>query len=263
MAGNLRALALVLLPLVVGCGSSLALVTAPTTPDAVGMMRRGEADAVVGDYPAIAYTARESAGALEQVGQPFESTTFGMAVDPEAAPLQSALAHAFRAVSNEYNDVLRNWGLAAGRVTPEASGERPESASVPQLADGTLRVGMDIAYAPMEFMDGGREAGVDVEIARLLARNLGVEVEFVNMNFEQLIPAVRGGDIDLAISSMTITDARSEQVHFIPYFQTGSGILVTSGNPHGIRVPRDLCSRTIAFQEGTVQIQYFRDLCRR
>jgi ABC-type amino acid transport substrate-binding protein len=263
----MRAFALVVVCLVgVGCGGAVTAVRpAPSTPDAVREVRGGQADAAVGDYPAMAYAARESAGTLEVAGRPFAPAQFGIAVARANTALHAVVTTALAMVvqNGAYPRILSTWALDEGAVqAPSIPPTVPHPREVPQLQDGVLRVGMEVAYAPMEFYDESREAaGVDVEIARAIGEALGgVRVEIVNLSFEQLLPQLEAGEIDLAISSMTITDERAQHALFVPYFTAGSGIVVRAGNPLGIHGPADLCGHRIAVQRGTVQEQMLRQM---
>ena len=252
-------LCLGLLAVATGCTpTTVTLQQFPTTPDAVRALRGGTVDAVYGDFPAMAYAARESAGTLEVVRQQFETAPFGIALATHANELRDAVTAALPSIveSGTYTQILRTWALTGGRLpAPEGAGEIPEASAVPQLADGTLRIGMDIAFAPMGFNDeAGQLAGVDVELGRALGEALGVEVEFVNMEFDDLLPALGGGDIEMAMAAITVTEERAQTVNFIEYLRSGSAILVQSGNPQEIRYPAQMCGHTIGVQEGTVQI---------
>jgi ABC-type amino acid transport substrate-binding protein len=258
------------LPLVVtlaaGCIAKQPAIahTFPSTPRAVSELKRGWAEAVVGDYPVMAYMARESTGTLDVVREQFDPNPFGIAMIKGAAPLSAAVTHALRMTMSEttYMDILRNWGMHIGKITPpNEPASVPDVKDVPQLADGKLQVGMELAFAPMEFYDELKhEAGVDVELARALAKQLGVELELVNMGFDDLLPALAAGKVDLVISAMTITPERSQRADFVPYLMAGTGILVKHGNPTNIHRLRDLCGKTVALQEGTSQVPVIQSL---
>ena len=89
-------------------------------------------------------------------------------------------------------------------------------------------VGTDATYAPMEYMDeDGEIAGIDIEIVKAIAEEVGVEVEFKNIGWEPLFPAVDSGEVDFAVSSITITDEREENFDFTePYYVANQLILV-------------------------------------
>ena len=147
---------------------------------------------------------------------------------------------------------------AAASPTPRAAGSPTASlaAGVPELADGTLQVGSDIAYAPIEFYEEGTQnpVGLDVDIAKALAKELGVKAEFMNTGFDGLIGALQAKRFDIIMSSMTVTEKRQQEIDFIPYFTAGTGILVQAGNPKNIQSLADLCGKSVAVQLGTIQV---------
>jgi len=143
----------------------------------------------------------------------------------------------------------------AATNTPAASGTPPDVSGVPELQDGKLTIGSDIAYAPMEFFQPGTETadGLDVDLAKAIGEYLGIEIEFVNAGFDGLIAALNTDEYDAIMSAMTINDERSQQVDFVPYLNVGTGILVEAGNPNDIQGLEDLCGLTVAVQVGTIQ----------
>ena len=154
-------------------------------------------------------------------------------------------------------------------ATP-AEGETPAAAEtpaaidisgVPELEDGVLNVGSDIAYAPFEFYQEGTEIedGLDIDIGRAIAEELGVEAEFLNTGWDGIIPALQTEDFDVIMSAMTITDERSQEIDFVAYISVGTGIVVPTGNPDSIQSLDDLCGLTVAVQVGTIQEQMLTD----
>ncbi len=82
-------------------------------------------------------------------------------------------------------------------------------------SEETLRVGMDLRFYPFTGMDdSGEPTGIEVDIAYALGQYLGEEIEIVNTEFSMLIPALKTGDIDIIIGSMSITDEREQTVDF-------------------------------------------------
>ena len=90
-----------------------------------------------------------------------------------------------------------------------------------------LVVGMDATYPPFEYKDAqGKMAGVSVAIGDAIGKTLGKRVEYRNISFEGLIPALQTGQIDLIISSLTANEQRSQSIDFSdPYVKTGLSIL--------------------------------------
>jgi polar amino acid transport system substrate-binding protein len=142
-----------------------------------------------------------------------------------------------------------------GTAAPTAAEGEIDISGVPELDDGTLDIGSDIAYAPIEFYIEGTETpdGLDVDLANALAAALGVETNFINTGFDGIIEALNTEDFDVIISAMTINPEREEVIDFVPYVNVGTGILVPAGNPGGIETVEDLCSLTVAVQLGTIQ----------
>ncbi|WOQ18226.1 ABC transporter substrate-binding protein [Raineyella sp. W15-4] len=123
---------------------------------------------------------------------------------------------------------------------------------------GSIQVGSDIAYAPMEYYDtdGKTVIGFDKELGDLLATELGVPVVFNNSTFDGLITQLQSHRFDAAISSMSDTKERQQQVDFVDYYLSGSIMFVKAGNPNGLQSVDDLCGKTISLQRGTTQEEY-------
>lgn len=133
---------------------------------------------------------------------------------------------------------------------------------VPELQDGVMLVGSDIAYAPMEFIREGTNEpdGFSIDLARALAEEMGVRADFMNIAFDALIPSLDARDFDIIISSMTITESRQQEIDFVGYLNVGTGILVPAGNPNNIQDLQDLCGLTVAVQIGTIQEEMANDI---
>jgi polar amino acid transport system substrate-binding protein len=86
----------------------------------------------------------------------------------------------------------------------------------------TLRVGTSAGYAPLTFKKEGVLTGMEIDLANAVGKQLDVTVQFVELPFEGLIPALTEGKIDVIMSGMSVTDERSRQVLFTdPYMQVG------------------------------------------
>lgn len=95
------------------------------------------------------------------------------------------------------------------------------------VAKEPLRVGLSPNYAPLAYKDQGQLTGIDVAAAEVLGQQLGRKTEFVEKSFDQLIPALQAGEIDIIMSGMTITPERSEKVSFSqPYLSAGQMAII-------------------------------------
>jgi len=117
---------------------------------------------------------------------------------------------------------------------------------------GVLIVGSDIPFGVMEFFGKDNEPeGIDVDIAREIATHLGVRLEFNDYDWDQLFSKVKTGEIDLAISSITITSERQKEMFFSkPYFNGGQVLVVRSDN-NEIKGVNNLVGKKIAAQQDT------------
>ena len=98
------------------------------------------------------------------------------------------------------------------------------------LADGIdgpkqkpiLTVGVNAEFFPFEYYEDEELKGFDIELMNRIGEKIGYEIKFVNMPFDKLVPAVNNGEIECAISAITVTEEREKVVDFTtPYISTG------------------------------------------
>ncbi|MBC2868081.1 ABC transporter substrate-binding protein [Streptomyces mexicanus] len=130
---------------------------------------------------------------------------------------------------------------------------------------GVIKVGSDIAYAPVEFKDkSGKVVGLDPDIAAALGKQLGVTFEFDNGTFDALLTGLRSGRYKVAMSAMTDNKSRQqgvdpttgkkvgEGVDFVDYLQAGVSLYTRKGDTESITTWSDLCGKKLAVERGTV-----------
>jgi len=129
-------------------------------------------------------------------------------------------------------------------------------------SSGKLLVVTSLAYPPMEYTDAGSEElkGFDIDLAREIAARLGLEPEFVNVEFPQLIPQVVTGRSEMIISAFSDKVERQAQLDFIDYFNTGNVFYTTADHKDEIRDEKDLCGKTIAVATGTSWVTWAEDV---
>jgi polar amino acid transport system substrate-binding protein len=128
----------------------------------------------------------------------------------------------------------------------------PESIST----DGVMQFGVDASYAPNEFTaaDGTTIIGMDIDLGTAIAQKLGLTARFENTQFSGIIAGVEAGRYEMAMSSFTINEERTQVVDMVSYFTAGTSIAVGSGNPQNVN-PDDLCGLAVGVQAGTVQVE--------
>jgi ABC-type amino acid transport substrate-binding protein len=122
-----------------------------------------------------------------------------------------------------------------------------------QGASEKLIVGTEPTFPPFEFQDEETKEiiGFDIELIKEIAKEAGYEVEIQSLGFDGLIGSLKGGNIDVIMSGMTITPEREEEVDFgTPYFDAGLMIAVPENNTT-INSVDDLQGKSVSVQIGT------------
>ena len=127
-------------------------------------------------------------------------------------------------------------------------------------SNGKIVVGLSADYAPYEFhaiVDGKDEVvGFDVDVANEIAKDLGVELEIKEMDFDALIAALKSGQIDAIISGMNPTEERKEQVDFSDiYYEANHAVITSKDNVSNYNSESDLNGKVLGAQLGSTQQQ--------
>lgn len=116
-----------------------------------------------------------------------------------------------------------------------------------------LTAGMDAAYPPFGSQDSKTREyiGFDVDVIRAIGKNAGFKVVVKNLAFDGLIPALKTGNIDIAINDITISEERAKSVDFSHrYYIAGLGVVVNADN-HAIKSAKDLEGKRLAASIGS------------
>ncbi|MDR5835897.1 transporter substrate-binding domain-containing protein [Caballeronia sp. LZ034LL] len=138
-------------------------------------------------------------------------------------------------------------------ATPEQGSSTAASASTLQavLQRGTLRVGDCLTFAPFGFYDkDGNPDGYDVDLAKELAKQMGVKLEVVNTTSANRIPNLQTAKVDVVFCNFTRNLERAKVVEFTsPYVVASEAMLVKKSS--GIQSAKDMSGRTIATVKGS------------
>jgi polar amino acid transport system substrate-binding protein len=98
---------------------------------------------------------------------------------------------------------------------------------------GELRVACQTQGAPFSFVDkNGERTGSSVELCKLIAKEMGVKITFLDYDWDGLIPALLSGKADMLAADMTPTLQRAMKISFVnPYMYTGSVVFVKQDSP--------------------------------
>jgi polar amino acid transport system substrate-binding protein len=136
-----------------------------------------------------------------------------------------------------------------------------EKAGVPAqkqaVAEKVLRVGTDADYPPFEYYQESSKSfiGFDVELVQGVAREMGYSrVEFVDLEFNNLLPSLKDGQVDAVISCMNITEARKKLADFTePYLASHNVAVAPFGTTPG--GPEAMKDKRIAVEIGSIYAQ--------
>jgi polar amino acid transport system substrate-binding protein len=122
------------------------------------------------------------------------------------------------------------------------------------IESGTLTVGMEIGYPPMEYfdIDGVTPIGFDIQLGNALADKLGLKFKHVDTAWDGIFAGVNTGKYDVIISSVTITEERLKVFNFSsPYIQNAQAIVAAKGSSIKAQGLEDLAGLKVAYQAET------------
>lgn len=121
--------------------------------------------------------------------------------------------------------------------------------SVPQsLKDkGRFVVGIESTYPPMSYRDTAtnERIGLNVDLVIAITKKLGIELEWQEMSFEQLMTSVETGRIDMVGSALSDLPKRREKMTFVDYLVTGAQPFTLKANAETYKTNEDLCGKRV------------------
>lgn len=140
--------------------------------------------------------------------------------------------------------VLSPWSYQVAKANQNAIAVDQNELNASLETDGVLRVGMEADYAPFNWTQtsasdgavpisnsqGEYANGYDVQIAKAIAQQLGLELEIVKVEWDGLPPALQSGKIDAIIAGMSPTPERLEQIDFSDSYYDSDIVVVTESD---------------------------------
>lgn len=155
-------------------------------------------------------------------------------------------------------------GGGAPSVTnnPSPIGERKQ-ASVAELVPAsvvsseTLRVGVALGSPPDDFQDQNNTVvGWEVDMVRAAAQTMGLQVDFVPISFDSLIPGLQAHRFDAAIGQLGVTSAREQVVDFVTTLQSDEKFAALSKSGITVSSLTDLCGHSVAVTRGSREYNF-------
>ena len=115
---------------------------------------------------------------------------------------------------------------------------------------GKLTIATSPDFPPFESLEGDTVVGIEPDIMKLICDKLGVEAEFVQMDFDSVLIGIQAAKYDCAMSGITVTPDREKNMLFTdPYYNAAQVIVVAEGSP--ITGKADLAGKVASVQTGT------------
>lgn len=154
--------------------------------------------------------------------------------------------------------------VACGNKEDKGTSSESKTALTEIKDKGELVVGLSADYAPYEFytmVDGKKTiVGFDVELAKEIAKDLGVKLTLKEMKFDALLGALPAGQIDMIISGMNPDEERAKVIDFSDIYYTAQhGVLVNKKDLDKYKSVEDLKSARVGAQMGSTQADIIKE----
>ena len=185
-------------------------------------MKNGNVNYVIVDKTTGLSLCKEISGLKVVDTIPLSSENYGIGIDPAQAELKTQIdgileskAAEIQAIKDKYmNDEEESF------VGVTSAAKNVDNAA------GQLVVATNAEFAPWEYKEGTQYYGIDMEIAKLIADELNMELVIEDMDFDNVVGSVGKQGIDIAMSGITITAERADVVNFSTPYYTESIVIV-------------------------------------
>ncbi len=121
-------------------------------------------------------------------------------------------------------------------------------------AAGVMKVGTETAFAPFDFIDAGKHAGMNVDIFAEIGKELGVEIEWIALPWDGVLPGLESGKFDMVAGPATITKARMERYRFSTPIAEATVALIKKAGDDTLMKPEDIAGKTVGSGKATAQL---------
>jgi ABC-type amino acid transport substrate-binding protein/CheY-like chemotaxis protein/nitrogen-specific signal transduction histidine kinase len=242
--------------------TSLEPILYPTFEDAMLALSGGEADAVIGNLAVAVHVMRKLMLTNLKIAAHLTDQTFplAMAVSKDLPELVAILNKALATITpEEHWNIRRRW-----IELPESKERKQELVLTPEEREWiekhpVIRVSSEPDYAPFDFTENGAPAGFSVDYLRLLAKRAGLQLEFVQDTWGNLIKKGKNKEIDL-LHTMFKTPERAKHFLFTAPYKTVTNVIYVRDGVEGVRSVSDLSGRKVVVSEGDVNTDILRGI---
>jgi polar amino acid transport system substrate-binding protein len=189
--------------------------------DGIKALQQGVVDAVIVDME-TAKLFVEQYQDVEILGENFLDEEYAIAMPLGSMTLKEEIDSALKAlrVNGTMQKIKSNYeGDERGQHPYEINDQVDRS-------KGKLVMATNAEFPPFEYTEEGNIVGFDVDMANAVCDYLGYELQIVDMAFDSVIPAVMGGQADIAVAALSVTEERQQQVLFSDAYETTHQVIV-------------------------------------
>jgi ABC-type amino acid transport substrate-binding protein len=188
---------------------------------AVSDMKNGNVKFVIIDEQPAKTLAKKVSG-VKVIDIPLTVEEYAFGVDKA----QPELLEAINNIVAEMKTNGKLDAIVAAYATGEGITPFESAAFDANKADQQLVVATNAAFAPFEYKEGDKFAGIDMEIAKHIADTLGLELVIMDMEFEAVVTSVGKNGVDVAMAGLTVNETRKKSVNFTTSYYNAAQMLV-------------------------------------
>ena len=209
---------------------------------AVADMKNGSIDYVVVDK-APALQLIKSVKGIKVIDIELTEEVYAFGVDKANSKLLADINAILASKQTEIKSIIDKYATGEGIVGIESATKDLDK------KDSQLVVATNAAFNPFEWREGDKFYGIDIEIMKLVADELDMELVIEDMEFDSVVMSVGKNGIDVAAAALTVNDTRKESVNFTTtYYNAAQVLIVLEGNTafDGCKTADDVIATLVA-----------------
>lgn len=129
-------------------------------------------------------------------------------------------------------------------------------------AKGELTVGTELQFAPFDFVEDGKQAGMNKEIFAEIGKELGVKITFLDLPWPSVLPGLEAGKFDMVAGPATITKARMERYRFTSPIANATVAILKKKGDTSITKPEDIAGKKVGSAKATAQLAQLQEFAK-
>ena len=186
---------------------------------AVADMKNGSFDYVIVDK-APALQLLKTIKGIKVIDVELTEEVYAFGVDKANSKLLSDINNILATKQNEIKAIIDKYATGEGIVGIESATKDLSK------KDSQLVVATNAAFNPFEYKEGDKFYGIDIEIMKLVADELNMELVIEDMEFDAVVMSVGKNGIDVAAAALTVNETRKESVNFSTTYYNAAQVLI-------------------------------------